>query len=119
MNELDRSLGFLDRALAEIEARLDEPDIPLPALEDFKAALDSTRTVVHAIGTASGPQDYEANVRRFRVRRAAQVCQSVLFGLLDGTISSTTPGMADLRATVAETLQHMDAFAGGAGKPAR
>lgn len=119
MTEIERSLAFLDRALAEIESRLDQPDVPLAALEDFKATLDSTRTVVHAIVGASGPGDYETNVRRFRVRRAAQVCQSVLFGLLDGSITSATPGMSALRGTVAETLQHMDAFAGGAHKPAR
>lgn len=118
-NELERTIGFLDRALAEIEVRLEGADVPLAALEDFKATLDSTRTVVHAIVGASGPDDYETSVRRFRVQRAAQVCQSVLFGLLDGSITSATSGMPGLRRTVAETLQHMDAFAGGAHKPAR
>jgi hypothetical protein len=119
MSELDRAITFIDRALAEIESRLREPDIPISALEDFKATLDSTRTVVQAIIGASGPGDYEHNVYRFRLRRAAQVCQSVLFGLLDGSINPSTPGLTELRATVAETLQHMDAFAGGADKTAR
>jgi alanyl-tRNA synthetase len=119
MNEVDRTIGFLDRALEQIESRLDQPDVPLEALEDFKATLDSTRTVVHAIVEASVPGSQEDYLHRSRVRRAAQVCQSVLFGLLDGSITLGTPGLAELRATVAETLEHMDAFAGGANKSAR
>jgi hypothetical protein len=119
MSELERTIGFLDRALAQIESRLDQSEVPLAALEDFKATLDSTRTVVHAIVEASGPGSQEAHLNRFRVRRAAQVCQSVLFGLLDGSITAATPGVAELQATVAETLEHMDAFAGGANTSAR
>ncbi len=119
MSELDRTVTFLDRALAEIESRLGEPNIPLAALEDFKRTLDGTRTVVQAIVGATRPSEYEKNVRRFRLRNAAQLCQSVLFGLLDGSIDGTTPGIAELRVTVGETLQHMDAFAGGPDKRTR
>ena len=119
MSELDRTVAFLDRALAQIESRLDEPDIPLPVLEDFKQTLDGTRTVVQAILGAGKPSEYERNVRRFRMRNAAQLCQSVLFGLLDGSIDPTTPGMTELQATVGETLQHLDAFAGGSDKRTR
>ena len=108
MKELNEVRADLRQALDAIESAIAEPAQAAVMLEDFKATLDGVRTTLMAILTAESPADYQAFVRRFRLRRAAQVCQNVLFGVLDGSITPQTPGFDRLQAAVGETLSELD-----------
>ena len=103
MSELKSVVGDLTHALDDIESHLTKQPSP-SALEDFKVVLDGVRTSLMAILTVTDPADYHAVIRKFRLRQAAQVCQNVLYGLVDGTINDDTPGFDRLRSTVEETL---------------
>jgi hypothetical protein len=58
--------------------------------------------------TADDPDNHEQFVYNYRLRRGAQVCQSVFSGLMDGTIYDETPGYERLWSTVQETLARLD-----------
>ncbi len=109
MSELKSVVSDLTKALDDIESHLTKQPSP-SALEDFKVMLDGVRTTLTAILTAADPADYHAFIRKFRLRRAAQVCQNVLHGLVDGTIKGDTPGFDRLRSTVEETLDRLAKF---------
>lgn len=98
----------LTQVLADLEAQLAEGEAPGVALEDLKANLDGVRTSVLAFITAAGPADYEMNVRRYRLRRAAQICHNVLTGMLDGTIRRGTRGFEEFKAVAEETFQRLE-----------
>ncbi len=120
MKELNEVRAELRQALEAMDSTITEPAQAATMLEDFKATLDGVRTTLMAILTAESPTDYQAFVRRFRLRRAAQVCQNVLFGVLDGSITPQTPGFERLQSTVGETLKELDRIRksgkGGAAK---
>jgi len=108
MAEIRESILFLQAALRDLDARLSDFEESSAGLEDFKSTLDGVRTTVLAVLAAADPSDYERYVRRFRLRRATQVCQSILFSLLDGTMTGDTPGVPRLRSTITEMLPRLD-----------
>ena len=113
MNQAHRTVEQLRDALKEIESKLVWGDLPLMALEEFKVALDGTRTTLLALLDADGPADYQASLRRFRLRRAAQICENVLQGMRTGAIDRETPGLAAYAATARESLGPLDEVLGG------
>jgi hypothetical protein len=108
MSELSELVPELKSALDAIEMELAEEDVSPLVLEDFKVTVDSVRTSVLALLTAKDSGDYYGFVRKYRLRRAAQVCQNVLSGLIDKTINADTPGLDQLHATVDETLERLE-----------
>lgn len=110
MSDLKAVVVELTQALDDIELHLaKQPSASV--LENFKVMLDDVRTTLLATLTATDPADYHAFIRKFRLRRAAQVCQNVLSGLVDGTINDDTPGFDRLRSTVEETLEGLEKLA--------
>ena len=108
MSQLQESILFLRASLDDLEVELSSRDLTAAGLEDFKATLDRVRTTVLATLAATDPGGYQRYIQRFQLQRAAQVCQSVLFGMVDGTVSAQTPGIDRLRSTVAEILMRLD-----------
>ena len=108
MSDISQVVDDLRRGLTEVEAKLTWEDLPDTALEELKAIVDSVRTSLLAFVTAIDPADYERSLRAFRLRRAAQVCQGVLSGIVESTISASTPGFPKLRSTVDEALEQLD-----------
>ncbi len=108
MSDLKKEVRALRQALDAFESGMGDAPVSDSALEDFKATVDSIRTSVLAMLTADDPDDYETFLHNYRLRRGAQVCQSVFSGLVDGTINSQTPGCDQLRSTVEETLARLD-----------
>jgi len=108
MSEISQVVDDLRRGLTEVEAKLTWEDLPGPALEELKAVVDSVRTSLLAYVTAIDPADYQRSLGDLRLRRAAQVCQGVLSGVVDGTIGAFTPGFSRLHSTVDETLEQLD-----------
>ncbi len=113
MKELGEVVDALRQALDTMDSKLKAGELPDATLEDFKSTLDGVRTVLIAIFDTESDNS-SRNVQKLRLRRASQVCQSVLFGILDGTINAATPGFDQLRRTVDETLRGLDVTGGGA-----
>ena len=110
MRDLRNLIVELRAVLGGIEGKLAAEGEDSRALEEFKSSLDSARTVLLAIIGSTEAGQGEGVVQHFRLRRAAQVCQNVLFGILDGTVGSTTPGFAQMQETVNETLERLEAL---------
>lgn len=108
MSELKKEVRALREALDAFESGIGDGPVSDSALEDFKVTVDSVRTSVLAMLTADDPDNYDTFVHNYRLRRGAQVCQSVFSGLVDGTIYPETPGFDQLRATVEDTLARLD-----------
>ena len=108
MSALRKAVGDLKQAMSDIESIITQPDPPDKALEGFKMTLDSVRMDALALVAAAYSGDYDEYIRKFRLRRAAQVCQNVLFGLVDGTVNERTPGVIELQSTIRETLDRLD-----------
>ena len=109
MTPLRESIHFLRDALDDLENELAGKELSAAGLEDFKCKLDGVRTTVLAVLAANDPSEYQRYIQRFRLRRATQVCQGVLFSLLDGTVTAETNGMTGLRSTIAEILPRIEA----------
>jgi hypothetical protein len=108
MTELRDSISKLRDALSDLEGDLSDSERSSADLEDVKAALDGTRTTVLAVLAAAKPSDYQMFVRRFRLKRATQVCETLLVSVLDGSTSHRTPGIDRLRSTVDDVLRKLD-----------
>ncbi len=113
MSDLGQVTAGLRQALDDVEAQLTKGDPPAAALEDFKSALDGIRTSVLAFINAADSADYHGSVNAFRLLRATQICQNVLTGIIDGTITAETPGFDKFGSTVDETLDRLDHIGGG------
>jgi hypothetical protein len=113
MTEIGSVVLRLRRSLDEIEGRLGEAETQSGSLEAFKVTLDDVRTSLLAFAAAQDPAEYAASVRQFRLRRAAQVCQSVLAGVQDGAIGVDTPGFARFTSIVEETLGRVEMLTEG------
>ncbi len=107
MSDLRSEVHALTRALEGFEEFLTQGPVSADQVEDFKATVDSVRTSVLAMLNTADPSDYRGFVRSYRLRRAAQVCESVLGGLAEGTITRDTPGLAEFESTVEETLARL------------
>ena len=107
MTELSGALDSLKQVLSDIEAHLVRKDPPPEALEDFKMTLDTVRTSVLAIAIAQNPADQNAEVRKLRLQRAAQICQVVSEGMEKHAIEPSTPGFPKLRSSVQESLERL------------
>ena len=112
MSALRKAVGDLKQAMRDIESIIAQPDPPDKELEGFKMTLDSVRMDALALVAAAYSGDYDEYIRKFRLRRAAQVCQNVLFGLEDGTVNERTPGVTVFQSTIRETLDRLDQLEG-------
>ncbi len=110
MNELRTAVELLRRSLDAIEPHLTGPNVVPSDLEEFKGTLDKARNRVQAILNAAQAADVPEVVVKFRLRRTAHLCQGVVGGFSDWTISARTPGFARLRALVEETLEGVEAL---------
>lgn len=108
MSELTQVTDGLRKALNDLEQQLAKSDPPAAALEDFKSTLDGIRTSVNAFINAKDSVDYHGSIRAFRLLRTTQICQNVLTGIIDGTISPKTPGFDKFMGTVEETLERLE-----------
>ncbi len=110
MNAIKKELLALREGLDQFEAGFGSEPMSTATLEDFKVAVDDIRTSVLSMLVADDSKDYGSFIRKWRLRRAAQVCQGVLSGSADGTLDRQTPGLDRLQSTVDETLAFLASF---------
>ena len=100
VTELQRRLAAV---LDDLDRKIVSGELPEGVLEDLKSKLDEVRTGVLAFITTVNPADYEHHARRYRLRRASQICQNVLAGMADGTIGPQTRGFEQFMSIAEET----------------
>ncbi len=103
MSAIKMELLALREGLDQFEAGIGSGPVSAADLEDFKVAVDDVRNSVLSMLVADDSKDYHSFIRKYRLRRAAQVCQGVLSCLVDGTLDQA-PGLDRLQSAVDETL---------------
>jgi hypothetical protein len=111
MNELNEVIRTLKTALNRIDQSLAQGNLPVVAMEEFKMVLDDVRTSLLALVVAGDPYDYAKRVRRLRMKRAAQVCDTALESLVEGSITETTPGYSELKSITTQALEQVGPLA--------
>jgi hypothetical protein len=97
-----------------IEDKLRHGSVPEEGLDDFKAAIDDARLRLWAVISAVGSRDPEALLLRFRLRRAAEICRSVIADLDAGTLGQHQRELLELRETARAMVDRVDASLRGA-----
>jgi hypothetical protein len=93
----DASVRAMHRLCDEIKAAIARGDLPNDAVADLKRAIDETRMRVWASMEAvkSGDPDW---VQEFWLKRAAEVCLSMIERLERGELDPRSPRAEELRA---------------------
>lgn len=104
LRTLTRRLASVQAELAAVERDVLELDAPLALLEEFKLALDHTRTNIWALFSAADPGARRRVATHFRLKRMVAMSRQVLADLKEGTITPASPDFLELRAA----LDHLD-----------
>ena len=105
----DGTTRSLRATVQSIEDRLRRGDVPEEGLADFKAAIDDARLRIWAVLSAVGSSEPEAVLLRFRLRRASEICRSVIADLDPGSLGQNQRELLDLRETSREMIRRLDA----------
>jgi hypothetical protein len=97
-----------------IEDKLRHGSVPEEGLDDFKAAIDDARLRLWAVISAVGSSEPEALLLRFRLRRASEICRSVIADLDTGTLGQHQRELLELRDTARAMVDRVDASIRGA-----
>jgi hypothetical protein len=92
-----------------IEDKLRRGSVPEEGLDDFKAAIDDARLRLWAVIAAVGSSEPEALLLRFRLRRASEICRSVIADLDAGTLGQHQRELLELRDTARAMVDRLDA----------
>ena len=94
---LTQQVVALRNMLNTLDSRLAKTSTPPGGLEDLKRAVDSLRTSVWAILSASGSANYSASMERFRLRRLIDFTRSILAELEANAAASLHPEHGELQ----------------------
>ncbi len=96
--EFQARVTAMRETMRRIEQEAVTGAVPAEALEDFKRAVDEARMRIWASLTAANTDDPQAFLQRFRVRRAIDICRSVVKDLAEGGVRSDRAELAELQA---------------------
>lgn len=111
----ETTIRTIRATVQSIETKLSRGDLPQAGLADLKAAIDDSRLRLWAVISAAGSGEPEAVLLRFRLRRAAEVCRSVVADLDGGTLGQHQRELLDLRDAAREMAGRVDASIRGNG----
>ena len=101
-------VATISSTLHALEDRVAHGDVPRPALEEFKIAVDDVRLRVWGLLMAPSADEYQGFQERFRIRRAKEICRAVGTELRAGTMSARHPELSDLQAAGRELVDAVD-----------
>src|SRR3954465_3136163 len=87
-------LSALTAALEPFEKRIIGEEVPKEALAGLKSAVDDLRLRLWGVLSTGSADDYRAFQERFRLRRAAEICEDIESELSTGLMN---PRHAELR----------------------
>lgn len=94
---LNEQIAALSTMLASLDDRLARAHTPPEGLEDLKGAVDTLRTHVWAILSASRSSSYKPFVERFRLRRALDGLRTIVADIDSGVSTTLHPEHTDLQ----------------------
>lgn len=100
---LQNPIATMRATVQAIESKLRHGDLPEEGLDDLKHAIDDTRLRLWAVITAASSSEPEGVLLRFRLRRAAEICRSVVADLDGDTLGAHQRELMELR-EVSRTL---------------
>ena len=98
----------LKNALVEIDKPLATRDLPPVVLEDFKMAVDHTRLTVWAVLSAGQVDQIGPAIIRFRLKRAAEMCQQIKLDIEAGQIGADSSDLKTFQDTLKSTNDRID-----------
>ena len=102
---LRKQISDLRDVLSVVESQL-ALEIAIPdGMQDLAATVDGLRASVWIVLKTEYGDDERQLLSKMRIRRATEICETVLEDLDGGAISSDTPGFSVFRATAHELLQ--------------
>lgn len=107
-------IATMRATVQSIEAKLRQGDLPEEGLTDLKHAIDDTRLRLWAVITAQSASEPDGVLLRFRLRRAAEICRSVVADLDAGTLGNHQREMLELREVATAMTQRLSAAIRGA-----
>lgn len=96
----DASVGAMHALCDDIRAAIARGDLPVENVADLKRAVDETRLRLWA-SMEAGKSDDPTWVQEFWLRRAAEVCQSMVQHLEGGELDRRSPRASALGAIAA------------------
>jgi hypothetical protein len=94
-----------------VEVQVARGDLPPDGVENHKIALDDIRLRLWAVLAAAGgitPEQRQASLQRFRLRRAIDICSGVAADLAGGRISRDHPELSTLREASTMVVENID-----------
>ena len=96
-SNLQARLSAMQDTMRRIEQEVASGAIPPDGMEDFKRAVDDARMRIWAVLTAANTEDPQGFMQRFRLRRAIEICRSVVRDVSDGTMSDDSEELVELK----------------------
>lgn len=110
--QLALRVKVLVNELGEIQEQLEEVEIPLEVLADFKRTVDHARLTLW--GMLSKPEgDLRKGVALFRIRRTEEMCRQLGVDIEAGDITTETPALQELHASLKDTLGRVNSLLKG------
>jgi sulfite reductase alpha subunit-like flavoprotein len=94
---LSQRVSTIRTMLDQLDAQLSEAKAPPEGLEDLKHTVDTLRTSVWAVLSASKSTNYHALVERFRLRRAIDLIRNMLADMESGKTNALQPEHVELQ----------------------
>jgi hypothetical protein len=94
---LQNPIATMRATVQAIESKLRHGDLPDEGLADLKHAIDDARLRLWAVITAASSSEPEGVLLRFRLRRAAEICRSVVADLDGDTLGAHQKELLELR----------------------
>lgn len=96
-SNLQARLSAMQDTMRRIEQEVMAGSIPPEGMEDFKRAVDDARMRIWAVLTAANSEDPEGFMQRFRLRRAIEICRSVVRDVSEGVMREDYEELVELK----------------------
>ena len=111
---LQSPIATMRATVQAIESKLRQGDLPDEGLSDLKHAIDDTRLRLWAVITAASSSEPEGVLLRFRLRRATEICRSVIADLDGNTLGAHQRELLELREVSRALTDRLNATIRGA-----
>jgi hypothetical protein len=106
-------LSALTKALESFEARITNEEVPKEALGGLKSAVDDLRLRLWGVLSSGSADDYRAFQERFRLRRAAEICEAIESELSTGLMNPRHEELSRLGEAASLLARRIQEAAGG------
>lgn len=107
---MDEDVAKLKADLEKAQKELNWATVPPPVLEDFKMAVDHIRTDIWAAMSTRYTEQYKvaAGIVRFRLKRAAQMCEQIKLDIDAGEVSVDASELKVFHTAVKKSSERID-----------